>query len=178
MAADPDLQLRGQLVRRLGRFREMLPGSFGENKRPCGRPNCHCADGKSLHTQYQISVLVDGQPKTFHVPKGMVDQVREKIQLRQRFEAAGGAIGKINLRRFLKESEKSSPSRAGTGSKRIWIRCLIFLLTWRLCRTGASIPTTAVRRSLMPCFWERLVSFAHCIAWRRNANRAGCCRNG
>jgi hypothetical protein len=107
MAADPDLRLRGQLVRRLGRFREMLPGSFVENKRSCGRPNCHCADGKSLHTQYQISVLVDGKPKTFHVPKGMVDQVREKIQLRQRFEAAVAAICKINLRRFLKEREKS-----------------------------------------------------------------------
>jgi Family of unknown function (DUF6788) len=107
MSADSDLQLRGRLVRRLGLFRDMLPGSFVENKRSCGRPNCHCADGKSLHTQYQISVLIDGQPKTFHVPKSMVEQVREKIQLRQRFEAAAAAIGKINLSRFLKERKKS-----------------------------------------------------------------------
>jgi hypothetical protein len=107
MAVDPDLQLRGQLLRRLGALREMLPGSFVENKRSCGRPNCHCADGESLHTQYQISVLIDGKPKTFHIPKGMVDQVREKIQLRQRFEAAAAAICKINLRRFLKGKEKS-----------------------------------------------------------------------
>jgi hypothetical protein len=107
MASDAELQLRGRLVRRLGLFREMLPGSFVENRRSCGRPNCHCADGKSLHTQYQISVLIDGQPKTFHVPKSMVEQVREKIQLRQRFEAAAAAICKINLGRFLKEKEKS-----------------------------------------------------------------------
>jgi hypothetical protein len=107
MSGDSDLQLRGRLVRRLGLFRDMLPGSFVENKRSCGRPNCHCADGKSLHTQYQISVLIDGQPKTFHVPKSMVEQVREKIQLRQRFEAAAAAIGKINLSRFLKERKKS-----------------------------------------------------------------------
>jgi Family of unknown function (DUF6788) len=107
MSADSDLQLRGRLVRRLGLFRDMLPGSFVENKRSCGRPNCHCADGKSLHTQYQISVLIDGQPKTFHVPKSMVEQVRERIQLRQRFEAAAAAICKINLGRFLKEKEKS-----------------------------------------------------------------------
>jgi len=85
----------------------VLPGSFVGNKRSCGRPNCHCADGKSLHTQYQISVLIDGQPKTFHVPKGMVDQVRQKIQLRQRLEEAVAAICKINLLRFLKEREKS-----------------------------------------------------------------------
>jgi hypothetical protein len=107
MSADSDLQLRGRLVRRLGLFRDMLPGSFVENKRSCGRPNCHCANGKNLHTQYQISVLIDGQPKTFHVPKSMVEQVREKIQLRQRFEAAAAAIGKINLSRFLKERKKS-----------------------------------------------------------------------
>lgn len=107
MAGDSDLRLRGQLVRRLGWFREMLPGSFVENKRSCGRRNCHCADGKSLHTQYQISVLIDGQPKTFHIPKDMVDQVRQKIALRQRFEAAAAAICKINLGRFLKEKEKS-----------------------------------------------------------------------
>jgi hypothetical protein len=85
----------------------MLPGSFVENKRSCGRPNCHCADGKSLHTQYQISVLIDGQRKTFHVPKGMVERVRQKIALRQRFEAAAAAICQINLGRFLKEKEKS-----------------------------------------------------------------------
>jgi len=107
MGGDSDLQLRGRLVRRLGLFRDMLPGSFVENKRSCGRPNCHCADGKSLHTQYQISVLIDGQPKTFHIPKSMVEQVREKIQLRQRFEAAAAAICKINLGRFLHERKKS-----------------------------------------------------------------------
>jgi hypothetical protein len=39
-----------------------------ENKRSCGRPTCHCADGKTLRTQYQISVLIDGKPKTIHVP--------------------------------------------------------------------------------------------------------------
>src|SRR5436853_5012923 len=107
MADDPDLQLRGQLVRRLGLFREMLPGSFEEHKRTCGRPNCHCADDKSLHTQYQISVLIDGKPKTIHIPEALVDEVREKIRLHQRFEAAAAAICKINLRRFLKEREKS-----------------------------------------------------------------------
>jgi hypothetical protein len=107
MAGDPDLQLRGRLVRRLGLFREMLPGSFVEHKRACGRPNCHCADGKNLHTQYQISVLIDGKAKTVHIPEALVDQVRQRIALRQRFEAAAAAICKINLDRFLKEKEKS-----------------------------------------------------------------------
>jgi hypothetical protein len=104
--SDPDLQLRGRLIRSLGQLREMLPGSVVERKRTCGRPNCHCADGKDLHTQYQISVLVDGQPKTFNIPAGLVEQVRQKIKLRHRFEVAAAAICKINLRRYLKEKEK------------------------------------------------------------------------
>lgn len=104
---DPDLRLRGRLMRSLGLLREMLPGSFVERKRACGRANCHCADGKSLHTQYQISVLVDGQPKTFNIPASLVQQVREKIELRQRFEAAAATVCDINLRRLLKDKGKS-----------------------------------------------------------------------
>src|SRR2546421_11929708 len=102
---EPDLELRGKLIRSLGALREMLPGSFVERKRACGRPNCHCADGKNLHTQYQISVLVDGQTKTFNIPATLVEQVREKIELRRRFETAAATICKINLRRYLKQKE-------------------------------------------------------------------------
>src|SRR5947209_18540444 len=104
---NPDLQLRGRLIRSLGALREMLPGSFVERKRACGRPNCRCADGKNLHPQYQISVLLDGKPKTFNIPAALVEEVRKKIQLRQRFEDAAAVICRINLRRFLKEKEKS-----------------------------------------------------------------------
>jgi len=84
----------------------MLPGSFVERKRACGRANCRCADGKNLHTQYQISVLVDGRPKTFNVPAALVEQVRNNIELRRRFEAAAATICNINLRRLLKQKEK------------------------------------------------------------------------
>ena len=64
MPSDPDLELRGRLIRGLNSLRDMLPGSFVQRKRSCGRPTCHCAHGKSLHTQFQISVLVDGKPKS------------------------------------------------------------------------------------------------------------------
>ena len=100
---DPDLERRGRLIRSLGALREMLPGSFVERKRACGRPNCHCADGEILHSQYQISVLVDGKPKAFNVPAELVEKVREKADMRRRFEDAAAAICGINLKRFLRE---------------------------------------------------------------------------
>ena len=103
--SDPDLALRGKLIRSLGSLREMLPGSFVERKRACGRPNCHCADGKNLHSQYQISVLVGGKPKAFNIPAELVEKVREKTQMRRRFETAAATICRINLKRFLTEKE-------------------------------------------------------------------------
>jgi hypothetical protein len=106
MPSDPDLETRGRLIRSLGTLREMLPGSFVERKRACGRPNCHCADGKNLHVQYQISALVDGKPKVFNVPSRMVEQVRQQVAMRHRFDAAAATICAINLRRFLQQKEK------------------------------------------------------------------------
>ena len=102
---DPALELRGRLVRSLGSLREMLPGSFVERKRSCGRPTCHCADGKVLHSQYQISVLIDGKPKALNVPARLADEVRKKIELRRRFDTAAATICDVNLKRFLKQKE-------------------------------------------------------------------------
>jgi hypothetical protein len=102
---EPGLELRGRLVRGLGSLREMLPGSFVERKRSCGRPNCHCADGKRLHSQYQISVLIDGKPRALNIPAELAEQVREKIEMRRRFDAAAATMCDVNLKRFLKQKE-------------------------------------------------------------------------
>src|SRR5437773_12497795 len=42
------------------------------------------------------------------LPISLVEQVRQKIELRRRFEAAAAAICKINLRRSLKTDRKST----------------------------------------------------------------------
>lgn len=107
MPGDPELETRGRLIRSLGALREMLPGSFVERKRACGRPNCHCADGKNLHSQFQISVLVKGKPKTFNIPAKLVPKVRQQVDMHHRFDAAAATICGINLRRFLKQ--KANP---------------------------------------------------------------------
>jgi len=104
--SDPDLQSRGRLMRSLGSLRDMLPGSFVERKRTCGRPNCHCADGKNLHSQFQISVLVEGKPKVFSIPAKLVEQVRRQVEMRRRFDAAAAAVCGINLRRLLKQKQE------------------------------------------------------------------------
>ena len=101
MATDQDLNLRGRLIRSLGALREMLPGSFVERRRKCGKPTCHCADGKRLHSAFQISVLLEGKLKTFHIPTELAEETRAKVELHRRFQEAAAVICQINLRRFL-----------------------------------------------------------------------------
>jgi len=105
MSNDPELDRRGKLVRRLGTLREMLPGSFLERSRKCGKPTCRCAEGQQLHPQFLLSVLIEGKPKTFHVPAELADEVRAKVELRKRFDEAATQIARLNLRRFLRRKE-------------------------------------------------------------------------
>ena len=110
MATDHDLDLRGRLIRSLGALREMLPGSFVERQRKCGKPNCRCADGKQLHTLFQISVLQDGKLKTIHIPAELADEARQKVELHKRFQEAATTISNINLRHFLQRKAEKGKS--------------------------------------------------------------------
>ena len=101
MSKNPELELRGRLVRSLGALREMLPGSFVERQRPCGKPNCRCADGQHLHPQYQLSVLTEGKLKTYHVPEAEAEEVRRRVDLHRRFQKAAAMIANLNFRRWL-----------------------------------------------------------------------------
>ena len=105
MPSDPELQLRGRLVRRLGALREMLPGSFVERQRSCGKPQCHCADGEHLHAQFQLSVLSAGKLQTYNVPVGQAAEVRRRVELHRRFQKAAAMITHLNLRRWLRERQ-------------------------------------------------------------------------
>ena len=106
MPTDPELDLRGRLIRGLGALREMLPGSFIERSRKCGNPNCRCADGKLLHREFLLSVVFEGKPQTVHLPADLVEEVRLKVEMRQRFEEAAGKIENLKHRRFLRQKEK------------------------------------------------------------------------
>ncbi len=102
MPSDPELQLRGRLVRGLGALREMLPGSFVERRRSCGKPHCRCADGEHLHAQYQLSVLAEGQLQTYNVPADQAAEVRRRVELHRQFQKAAAMIAHLNLRRWLR----------------------------------------------------------------------------
>ncbi len=112
MPSDPELQLRGRLVRTLGALREMLPGSFVERQRACGKPQCRCADGRHLHTQYQLSVLSEGKLKTHNVPAGEAEEVRRRVELHRHFQKVAAMITDLNLRRWLRTGKLTKKERS------------------------------------------------------------------
>jgi hypothetical protein len=111
MGSDSELQLRGRLVRSLGALREMLPGSFVERQRRCGKPNCRCADGKHPHSQYQLSVLAEGKLKTYNVPASQAEEVRRRVDLHRRFHQAAAMISALNLGRWLHQRKPSEQEK-------------------------------------------------------------------
>lgn len=112
MASDPELDLRGRLVRSLGTLREMLPGAFVERRRRCGKPNCRCASGQpeDLHPQLALAVLVEGKLKTIHLSSSLAEEVRRGVELHRRFQDAEGRICALNLRRLLRKKQASPQS--------------------------------------------------------------------
>lgn len=107
MAHDPELQLRGRLFRSLLTLRDMLPGSFVERRRRCGKPNCRCASGRSqdLHPQWALSVLVEGKLRTFHLNAALAEQARRGVELHRRFQQIEARICALNLRRLLRQKK-------------------------------------------------------------------------
>ncbi|HME13707.1 MAG TPA: DUF6788 family protein [Candidatus Acidoferrum sp.] len=108
MPSNPELELRGRLVRNLGQLRDMLPGSFVVRYRKCGKANCRCAQGKVLHAQFQLSMLLAGKRKTFHIPAELAEDARRGVEMHKRFQQLASRICQLNLRRFLRRKEKPS----------------------------------------------------------------------
>jgi hypothetical protein len=115
MAMDPELQTRGRLVRSLGMLRDMLPGSFVERRRKCGKSYCRCADGKPehMHPEFLLSLLWQGKVKTFHIPASLAEETRRQVEFHKRFQRAADAICEINLRRLLRRKQENQEREKG-----------------------------------------------------------------
>ncbi len=103
---DPELRRRGRLIRSLGAWREMLPGSFVEVRRQCGKANCWCTDGVHLHRAFQLSVTINGQPRAIYIPTAWAADVRAQVEMAKRVHETVAAIAEINLRRLLRRKQE------------------------------------------------------------------------
>jgi hypothetical protein len=79
---------RNKLARSLPPIEELLRGSLIETYKRCGRPNCHCADGRGHGPKRYLSVSQPGtRAQTGYIPNAAYPQVAQFVdnfrQLRQ-----------------------------------------------------------------------------------------------
>jgi len=111
------LQRRGVLIRRLLRYREMLPGSLVFTQTRCGKATCICAQGKQLHPVCQLVTRVDGRTRTIFIPPRLVDWVKERSALYRALRADLAEIGRINIE--VLAEKKREPRLREKGGPRI-----------------------------------------------------------
>ena len=58
----------------------MLRGSVVVQRRRCGKPNCHCADGQALHETTALSYSQAGRTRTLMLDAGQLAAVRRATE--------------------------------------------------------------------------------------------------
>ncbi len=67
----------------------LLPGSLSESHMRCGKPGCHCAQAKDPgHSFWTLTFMVQAKKRTLHIPKDLVDEVRQRVEAGRAFHDA------------------------------------------------------------------------------------------
>jgi hypothetical protein len=65
----------------------MLPGSLSQCTETCGKATCHCVTGDGrLH--YTLTFMSEGKRRVVHIPKALVEHVRQRVEAGKRFQHA------------------------------------------------------------------------------------------
>ena len=80
-------QRKFELVRRFQLPDDLLPGSLSLSHLRCGKPTCHCAEGRG-HPVWSLTFMVRGKKHVQHIPKEWVEDVRRRVEAGREFQEA------------------------------------------------------------------------------------------
>jgi hypothetical protein len=83
-----------------------LPGSLALSHSRCGKPSCHCADGKG-HPVWSLTFMLDGQKHVERIPPDWVDSVRLRVQQARQFKEAVAQIFTANAQLLALQRDQS-----------------------------------------------------------------------
>ena len=66
---------------------EGLPGSLALTHRRCGKPTCHCAQGKG-HPVWTLTFMVEGKKRVERIPDEWVEEIRREVEAGREFKRA------------------------------------------------------------------------------------------
>jgi hypothetical protein len=88
---------REALLNQLPSLQAVVRGSLIERYSRCGKPGCHCAEGKGHGPKYYLSVSFPGErPQMDYVPQELEPQVREYVNNLQQAREILEQICEIN----------------------------------------------------------------------------------
>jgi len=87
--------MRDARVRRLAQAGPLMAGSLVRIAKHCGRPGCHCQDGRK-HVGWYLTRYVAGKTQTTYVPLDMVEEVRSWVETHRRVKRLIAEISELN----------------------------------------------------------------------------------
>jgi hypothetical protein len=85
-----------ELVRRFHLPENMLGGCLALTHRRCGKPTCHCIDGRG-HPMWTLSYSFEGKKRVEVLPKAMVAELTPLVEQGRRLREAVMEVLAINL---------------------------------------------------------------------------------
>lgn len=97
---------RHKLIRDMPPLESIARGSLIERFKRCGRPGCHCADGRGHGPKHYLSVSVSGErPQMDYVPAARAEEVRAMVDNFNRARAILNEICAINTELLRRREE-------------------------------------------------------------------------
>ena len=89
-----------------------LPGSLALSHSRCGKPSCHCADGKG-HPVWSLTFMRKGKKHVQHIPKSWVEDVRRRVHAGHEWQDAVREVLAANAELFVlaRQQERSQKKR-------------------------------------------------------------------
>jgi hypothetical protein len=83
-----------QLIPVFAERHPFVKGTVYEQRRKCGKPNCHCVTGEP-HTSMMLSRSEDGRTKLSPIPRGQLKDLQLLTERYQRFRRGRARLGQI-----------------------------------------------------------------------------------
>lgn len=84
------------LVRRFGIPEDVIGGCLSKTHRRCGKPNCHCAEGRG-HPRWSVTFSNQGERRVERVPEEWVEQLEQTVLRTQEYMQAIKEVMAINV---------------------------------------------------------------------------------
>jgi hypothetical protein len=84
------------LVRRFSIPESVMGGCLSKTHRRCGKPNCHCAEGRG-HPRWSVTFSNRGERRVERVPDEWVEQLEQTVLQTQEYLEAIKEVMAINI---------------------------------------------------------------------------------